>query len=690
MKKTLLTLLLGAALAVPTLQAADQPDAVYMLTTSDGSAVNNGIKPNPETDVKFVYNQENGCWEGQITNWTKYAGSSTGYDIKYFYSYDGDQYTIYEGPGTNMSANGVNFTSTTNVTMTINSQLVTLTDGSTGKLNYYGFCMSMMGSVSIANAWVSLNLDENKVTFTKVEGDIKIPEFVSIDPQDGSILDPSDGSVDVKITFSGKVNSIEALVDGETVTATANSDGTVWTITIDSATIEAAAAEDNGALNIKIQNAKFTVGDKEANVALAEGPNNMLQVSYGVKGISRLATIKLAGTEGSLSALSVYRNDVTDLDGDEVPQYIVGTELTINGEYEFPYDKLARFLFTVPETFGLTVSPSSNLAESETTYQLGTGYSEKKIADETNPEDVIYTYEKYQEGTTLTIYSGANETTFTVTVTSPTVSINGAGLTGVLSQDEDNGNQYSYYELASESSSFSFNFKAGDQYLVPATDTDVTFTNNEFTGDFIVSDTASASWSFSNFDEDTILNMLVDFASMTVIFQQEEVSDEPTEPAWYVRGEFNEFYPYEGETWTLLPVEGENGVYSNEFTCPEGLFDFNIMNDEGTVLIPAEIDSVEISFTKGVYTGNFEVAYDEDEYDYYWGYPAWAGGIFTVTLDINEGTITIEADVDGSAISSIQKVSDEDTIYNINGVKVGKNQMVPGLYIINGKKVMVK
>lgn len=44
----------------------------------------------------------------------------------------------------------------------------------------------------------------------------------------------------------------------------------------------------------------------------------------------------------------------------------------------------------------------------------------------------------------------------------------------------------------------------------------------------------------------------------------------------------------------------------------------------------------------------------------------------------------------GSGITAIEAVNGDDVIYNLNGVKVNKDNLTPGIYVINGKKVAVK
>ena len=53
-------------------------------------------------------------------------------------------------------------------------------------------------------------------------------------------------------------------------------------------------------------------------------------------------------------------------------------------------------------------------------------------------------------------------------------------------------------------------------------------------------------------------------------------------------------------------------------------------------------------------------------------------------------SVVVSVDPNYSGINSINKIEDDAAIYNLNGVKVNKNNMGSGIFIINGKKVVVK
>lgn len=65
----------------------------------------------------------------------------------------------------------------------------------------------------------------------------------------------------------------------------------------------------------------------------------------------------------------------------------------------------------------------------------------------------------------------------------------------------------------------------------------------------------------------------------------------------------------------------------------------------------------------------------------------------TLIFDYNEMEVYFLEDSEGgdtNAVSTIVKENDADVIYNINGVKVNRDNMSNGIYIVNGKKVVVR
>ncbi|MCH5238491.1 MAG: hypothetical protein J1E95_11970, partial [Muribaculaceae bacterium] len=135
----------------------------------------------------------------------------------------------------------------------------------------------------------------------------------------------------------------------------------------------------------------------------------------------------------------------------------------------------------------------------------------------------------------------------------------------------------------------------------------------------------------------------------------------------------------------------ENGVYSGTFTVESGEFSFNFLSPYGTVFIPDSGETEEITFTDGVYNGKMDMAYEESEEAYYWEFPNWTGGEFTVTINLDENSITIETDAehDTDAVNALYRFTEDDAIYNLQGVKVS-NPAKGQIYIINGKKAVLR
>ncbi|MCH5229384.1 MAG: starch-binding protein [Muribaculaceae bacterium] len=71
----------------------------------------------------------------------------------------------------------------------------------------------------------------------------------------------------------------------------------------------------------------------------------------------------------------------------------------------------------------------------------------------------------------------------------------------------------------------------------------------------------------------------------------------------------------------------------------------------------------------------------------------WNGGMLNLSLNIDTFVLTINSpDQDNTTgiVSILDSLNGDEVIYNLQGVKVDRNNMKAGIYIINGKKVMVK
>lgn len=159
-------------------------------------------------------------------------------------------------------------------------------------------------------------------------------------------------------------------------------------------------------------------------------------------------------------------------------------------------------------------------------------------------------------------------------------------------------------------------------------------------------------------------------------------SDEPN--IAYVIGAFNE-YSEDDDDYVLM--EEEEYIYSGYIDIPEGEFSFNIyVPSQDTLYVPVENETIEITFVNDIFSGDVD-NYSTSWKEMYWEYTPWEGGTVKITLDTDGGIIEIEADLETS-VKAINLENSNKQIYNIQGMKVDREKLTPGLYIVNGKKVM--
>ena len=217
---------------------------------------------------------------------------------------------------------------------------------------------------------------------------------------------------------------------------------------------------------------------------------------------------------------------------------------------------------------------------------------------------------------------------------------------------------------------------------------EIEFTDGEYTGetDYAFDDEEyTYTWSYPAWTGGQVMVKInLNESTVTFIEVPEEIIPDDI---WYVRGEFNDFNPDSDVQWALLPVEGENGVYSGTFDIPEDEFAFNLLSPYGVVFIPSDLQNVVVEFdSQASFTGFIDMAYEEIEESFCWTYPLWGGANVEVKVDTNTSEIFIN--ILGS--TGVQKFSLDGTevIYNINGQRVDRNKIDKGIYIVNGKKVI--
>lgn len=242
---------------------------------------------------------------------------------------------------------------------------------------------------------------------------------------------------------------------------------------------------------------------------------------------------------------------------------------------------------------------------------------------------------------------------------------------------------------------FSVYFKFGDEYLIPnrrSGNADMTYSIDEdgygYEGYKVIEEIPATMQYFVYEDwAGGEIEILIESDYKTVTFTDPSFVPEEKPSYAVVIGMFND-YDEENEDYIL--ENEEDGIYSGWIEIPEGEFSFNIyVPSEETLYAPEEGESVEISFDNNAYTAytdTWGVAYKE----IYWEYPEWQGGDVKITLNTEEGEISIV--VDGTTfVAKIEKGNNEDkNIYNLQGIKENPNNLNSGLYIINGQKVLIR
>lgn len=171
----------------------------------------------------------------------------------------------------------------------------------------------------------------------------------------------------------------------------------------------------------------------------------------------------------------------------------------------------------------------------------------------------------------------------------------------------------------------------------------------------------------------------------------------------YLSGPFN-YYGMTGfsDKWELTSEDGD--VYTGTFDIPSEKLIFNITNyiEDGNYTIfgsrAREGSRVSFEFEEG--DGCFEasMAY-AGEGD--WAWEDWPGGAVTFRIDLSLETpvVTVTTFVnpmtgeiigDDTGIDMIINNEAELKIYNLQGIRVSPEDLKSGLYIVNGKKIIIR
>lgn len=397
MKRYLLSILMALTLGGSAI-IAQNPDAIY-IGSWDGMSANYGTHGvgtpiTPDTnDPKLTYNEATKCYEGVIYDWSISSGTAT-WNAKIPYSFEGDVVTYYSG------------TTNTNINFGTNNSASFKFQVSEDPTDLKGYNLSSMNKESVMAAAVSLNLDTQTITFTKIANESQAPTLLSIFPENGSMITPSeDGSVTVTLTFSGPVTSMRILVEGGSPKISKNDDQTVWNITISENQITESVSENTGTLLIKVDQV-FS-----GNVPVTfDGGSLQFYLSYPVNGVTKSAYLQFTG-DTSNSELALYKS----------PFYTVGDELEIkNNAYDALYFNSATYLVTVAEGYSISISSQAD----ENSWNLGSAWTIKTTID---PDNETTTEENYREGTTLTLTNEASGYTFTINITKDDAGVDSVG-----------------------------------------------------------------------------------------------------------------------------------------------------------------------------------------------------------------------------------------------------------------------
>lgn len=149
----------------------------------------------------------------------------------------------------------------------------------------------------------------------------------------------------------------------------------------------------------------------------------------------------------------------------------------------------------------------------------------------------------------------------------------------------------------------------------------------------------------------------------------------------YLKGDFNSW----GETTPLN--KNENGLYTGSVNISADLTAFEFKLDCGNdKWYGCDNDEQDVDFsTANTLTLGINAAGSN------WVVSDWQGGNLAATVDWDAQTLVLTYKKASVGIDAIYNAIDGgEAIYNLQGVKVNKDSLKKGIYIINGKKVLVK
>ena len=136
-------------------------------------------------------------------------------------------------------------------------------------------------------------------------------------------------------------------------------------------------------------------------------------------------------------------------------------------------------------------------------------------------------------------------------------------------------------------------------------------------------------------------------------------------------------------------------IYTLDVNIPAGNFDFYFTFWSMAYLNPSSGKNAVVDFENGEYTDHLVLGMEPLNFVY----ENWNGGevSFKIVVDniTGEGDLTITTGNEAGGVNEILDTSNKSIgVFNLKGVKVNEgddiNNLKNGVYIINGKKVMIK
>lgn len=260
--------------------------------------------------------------------------------------------------------------------------------------------------------------------------------------------------------------------------------------------------------------------------------------------------------------------------------------------------------------------------------------------------------------------------------------------------DEENPNLYTL-ESYIPAGYFDFYFTLLGAYtLIPATGetANVNFTDGRYTCDMIMGmepvNFVDENWEGGDVEFEILIDEIQGTAVLTVT-----TVEQPEKFDLYLVGEPND-YTDGLEAWGLRSSEDDAYQFYGTFNIPAGEFKFYFSFWGGYPLVPATAANASVVFEEGEFTGNLVLGAPA-----YWEDPEWEGGEVSILLNVDpysiEGTVTFTVDNESNAVQSVDRGNENlYRVYNLQGVKVMEGTSLdtlrPGLYIINGKKTLIR